>query len=108
LSPKDADFWVQLGRCYAKVAGKEKEAEKALLEATRLDPEETDNLLELARYYQNQGLLAKAIEVYEQILTVDPQNFTAQSAINELRNEEKSSNKSSLISRLSFWRKKED
>jgi tetratricopeptide (TPR) repeat protein len=78
------------------------------LEATRLDPEETDNLLELARYYQNQGLLAKAIEVYEQILTVDPQNFTAQSAINELRNEEKSSNKSSLISRLSFWRKKED
>src|SRR5579862_3892411 len=55
--PKDVRVWLKIGDLYAKKGSKQ---------------DATDTYLKVARFYQEQGFLDKAIAVYMQILKLDP------------------------------------
>lgn len=55
--PKDVRVWLKIGDLYAKKGAKQ---------------DATDTYLKVARFYQEQGFLDKAIAVYKQILKLDP------------------------------------
>ncbi len=59
--PKDADSWVMLGRLY-RVAGNSVEAEKALNNAIKAEPDNEDALTSLAQLYLSVGDVKQAIE----------------------------------------------
>ncbi len=59
--PKDADSWVMLGRLY-RVAGNSVDAEKALNNALKAEPDNEDALTTLAQLYLNLGDVNRAID----------------------------------------------
>ncbi len=59
--PKDADSWVMLGRLY-RVSQNSVEAEKALNNALKADPDNEDALTQLAQLYLTVGDVNKAVD----------------------------------------------
>ena len=59
--PKDADSWVMLGRLY-RVAQNSVEAEKALNNALKADPDNEDALTQLAQLYLSVGDVKQAVD----------------------------------------------
>lgn len=59
--PKDADSWVMLGRLY-RFSGNSVEAEKALNNALKADPDNEDALTTMAQLYLGLGDVKQAIE----------------------------------------------
>ncbi|MEW6734836.1 MAG: DnaJ domain-containing protein [Acidobacteriota bacterium] len=104
ISPKDAVYWAQLGRSYAKLANSQKLAEEAIKEAVRLDPEEVDYLMELGLFYKKNGATKKAAEILQQALQLDPQNINIQLALQDLPDIEKKGESRSIWSRLGLKR----
>ncbi|MEQ9616969.1 MAG: tetratricopeptide repeat protein [Phycisphaerales bacterium] len=77
----DAESWMRLGR-YLAAAGDDDEAERALLEAARLDNGfSVGPQLELAQFYQSIGNSAEATRRYRMALYVEPQNEMARAAL---------------------------
>lgn len=103
LSPRDSEFWAQLGRTYNQIGGSQKQAEAAFMEAMELDPEDTDYVMDLAKSYMKNGLVKKAAEMYEKVLEIDPNNAAAQWALNEIPRDKP---KQGLLARLGFGEKK--
>lgn len=63
------------------VSGDKKKAEKEYLKLVEAYPEETRFRFFLARFYENQGDQAKAMQVYKDVLKIDPENAEATMAI---------------------------
>lgn len=81
-NPKDDVAYYNLGRSYNKL-NKDEDAEKALRQAVKLKPDDTeyqtelgDILIKLAQYHEAVGVLKKAIEL-------DPENLTAQQLLED-------------------------
>jgi tetratricopeptide (TPR) repeat protein len=79
---KDDVAYYNLGRAYSKL-NKDEDAEKALRQAVKLKPDDTeyqtelgDILIKLAQYHEAVGVLKKAIEL-------DPDNLTAQDLLED-------------------------
>lgn len=105
IDPKEALYWGQLAKIYAKMHGSQKQAEWAYYEAMRLDPREIIYPLELGRNYQKYGLNRKALEMYQRALTIDPNNVKAQWALAELSKIEQPKPKQGLLSKLGLGNK---
>ena len=83
-SQNSVSSWMRLGK-YLGLAGDDDEAERALLEAARLDAGMTVGpQLELARFYQGVGDSAKTTRRYRMALYVEPGNAVASGELRAL------------------------
>ncbi len=83
-SQNSVSSWMRLGK-YLGLAGDDDEAERSLLEAARLDAgTSVQPQLELARFYQGVGDVAKATRRYRMALYVDPSNPFARGELRAL------------------------
>lgn len=71
LNAKNVRYWSDYARVLLQQK-KQKEALKALLKVTELNPEEIDGYYQLATLYHTLGDLAKAEATYKKALTKDP------------------------------------
>jgi curved DNA-binding protein CbpA len=107
ISPKEAEYWAQLGRVYSLLQNTKRQVEAAYREAMNLEPDEVDYPLELGLVYQKYGLHKKAVEMFQRALSIDPKNVMAKRALANTSQTENVSKKSDLkwfLSKLGFVR----
>jgi len=84
--PEDYNFYVALAELYRyKLSGQEKLYEKTMLEAIAKFPDNANLIGPLAVYYRETGQVAKAIEYYEKLLVLSPNNAMAKQDLAELK-----------------------
>jgi tetratricopeptide (TPR) repeat protein len=83
IIPGNAVYWSYLSLSLAKIPGKIDGAEKALLEATRLEPLNPDYQANLGLIYMRAGLKKKARTAFEKALKIDPKNEKARKGIQQ-------------------------
>ncbi len=77
LEPKNAKYWSYLSLSLTKIPNRLKDAEKALLEAIKLEPTNTDHYANLGVIYMIQGMKKMASYQFEKALKLDPGNIKA-------------------------------
>lgn len=84
--PNDYNFLLSLADLYRyKMPGREALAEQTLLEAVQKFPDNPNVIAPLASYYRQTNQIAKAIEYYEKLLKLTPNNETARQDLEELK-----------------------
>jgi cytochrome c-type biogenesis protein CcmH/NrfG len=84
--PNDFSFYLTLAEIYRyKIPGKEAMYEQTLLEAASKFPENPNIIAPLAAYYRQTNQIAKAIEWYEKLVKLAPENEMAKKDLEELR-----------------------
>ncbi len=83
--PMNAKFWSYLSLSLTKIPNKIKDAEKALLEAIKLAPNNTDYYVNLGLIYIRQGMKKMASLQFEKALKLDPLNIKAKMGFQKTR-----------------------
>lgn len=81
-TPDDAVLHYNLGRSYEKL-DKDGDAERALREALKLNPDENDYRIELADVLMKLARYGEAASLYRKAFEVDPENFDLEEKIEE-------------------------
>lgn len=77
LEPGDAKYWSYLSLSLCRVPEMLKDAENALFEAVRLEPDKADHYANLGLIYLRKGMKKRAEELFEEALNLDPKNAKA-------------------------------
>lgn len=83
--PMNAKFWSYLSLSLTKIPHKIKDAEKALLEAIKLAPNNADYYVNLGLIYIRQGMKKMASLQFEKALKLDPLNIKAKKGFQKTR-----------------------
>jgi cytochrome c-type biogenesis protein CcmH/NrfG len=84
--PGDYNFYVTLADIYRyKIPGKEVLYEQTLLDALNKFPDEVNIISLLASYYRQTNQREKAIQFYEKLVKLNPNNITAKQDLEELK-----------------------
>jgi len=84
LNPQHPDSLYNLGMLFLE-RGNRNSARNCFLRATKAKPDFTEATLELAKLYEEDGLLGLAAALYDKILSIDPRNTEAETARGFLR-----------------------
>jgi curved DNA-binding protein CbpA len=85
LEPSNARYWSYLSLSLCKIPDMLREAESALLEAMRAEPNNPDHYTNLAMIYIKDGKKKLAHEQFKKALTIDPKNIKAKKGIEKLK-----------------------
>jgi curved DNA-binding protein CbpA len=85
LVPENHLYFGYLGKALLHFPERIRRAEMALRQALMLNPNEVDYYTELARIYEGQGLIRRAIREYEEGLKRDPQNRVIKEGLSRLK-----------------------
>lgn len=85
LAPKNARYWSYLSLSLTKIPDSLGDAEQAILEAVRLEPDNADNLANLGLIYSMQGIKTMALEQFRKALKLDPGNIKARKGIDKIK-----------------------
>ncbi len=105
ISPKDGEYWAQLARAYNNISGYEQDAEAAYKKAIECAPRDLNYFFELGNLYRHQSLNDKAVEMYQEVLKINPNSNRAKTAITEIAKEEEEAAKAESSKPKSFWSK---
>jgi curved DNA-binding protein CbpA len=83
LDPMNSKYWSYYSLALSKIPNKLKQAEEALLQAIKLEPENAEYLVNLGLIYMKAGLSLRAKTQFEKALTLDPANEKAQKGLTE-------------------------
>jgi tetratricopeptide (TPR) repeat protein len=83
--PGNAKYWSYLALALTKLPNRTKDAEKALIEAIKVEPDCADHYANLGLVYGKEGLINKARETFEKALKLDRKNIKAKKGIENLR-----------------------
>lgn len=84
FDPGNPEAWHLLGTCQEKNPRWRRDAAVSFQKALAADPKYVDAMLSLGDLYRSQGLPSRARNFYEDVLSVDPENATAQSRLRKL------------------------
>jgi tetratricopeptide (TPR) repeat protein len=79
--PANPKYWSYLSLSLTKIPHGIKDAEKALLEAIRLEPRNADHFVNLGLIYLRQGVKEEASEQFSRALKIDPANTKAKKGL---------------------------
>ena len=82
---ENAKYWSYLALALTKLPNRTKDAENALIEAVKLEPDCADHYANLGLVYGKEGLINKARETFEKALKLDRNNIKAKKGIENLR-----------------------
>jgi Flp pilus assembly protein TadD len=88
FEPNDAAIHLALGRSLAHLKGYSREAEKSLMKAIELEPENPLPLVALAKLYQSFGRRRDARDLALRALAEDPDSVEAQDLVGSLPDRE--------------------
>lgn len=83
--PGNAKYRSYLALALTKLPNRTKDAENALLEAIKLEPDCADHYANLGLIYGKEGLINKARETFEKALKLDRKNIKAKKGIENLK-----------------------
>ena len=83
LAPKNAAYLSYLSLAYAKVPGRVKEAEEALLSALKIEPFNAEFHSHLGLVYMKAGLKKRAHTCFQKALKIDPAHEKAQKGLEQ-------------------------
>ncbi len=84
--PEDVNFYLGLADVYRyRMPGKEFLYEQTLLDALEILPDDANLIGPLAVYYRQTSQVEKAIEWYEKLVKISPENQTAREELEELK-----------------------
>lgn len=86
IEPNVVHSRTELGKLLSKQKGREKEAEKILRKVMQIKPDDIPSRIVLARLYENDGRLAKAAKLYQEICDYNPGNPYGQRGLKQLKN----------------------
>ncbi|MCI9136091.1 MAG: tetratricopeptide repeat protein [Lachnospiraceae bacterium] len=86
IEPNVVHSRTELGKLLSKQKGREKEAEKILRKVMQIKPNDIPSRIVLARLYENDGRLAKAAKLYQEICDYNPGNPYGQRGLKQLKN----------------------
>jgi len=81
---RSSKYWNYLSLAYTKVPDKMKNAEDALMQAIKLEPENADFLVNLGLIYLKGGVPKRARTQFQKALLLDPDNEKAQKGLKEV------------------------
>ncbi|MEW6052825.1 MAG: DUF4388 domain-containing protein [Nitrospirota bacterium] len=84
-SPDNAKLWSYLSLALIKIPNRIQDAEKALLEAIKVDPHNADHYVNLGLIYLKQNMKKMASLQFEKALKLDPQNAKAKKGYQQTR-----------------------
>jgi tetratricopeptide (TPR) repeat protein len=84
LEPGNAKYRSYLALALTKLPNRTRDAENALIEAIRLEPDCADHYANLGLVYGREGLINKARETFEKALKLDRENIKAKKGIENL------------------------
>jgi tetratricopeptide (TPR) repeat protein len=85
MEPSNARYWSYLSLCLCKMPRMMKEAEKALLNAVRLEPDNAEHHVNLGLIYLKQGIDKKARTQFEKALRLDSKNIRAKKGLEKTK-----------------------
>ncbi|MEW6571236.1 MAG: DUF4388 domain-containing protein [Nitrospirota bacterium] len=74
LQPNNSKYWSHLSLSLTKIPNGLKDAEKALFEALKIEPDKTDHYINLGMIYIKAGMKKKANSEFKKALEIDPDN----------------------------------
>lgn len=83
--PRNAKYWSYLSLALSKIPSMGKEAEEALLEAMKIEPDNADFLVNLGVLLSRRGQRRRAMMQFEKALTLEPGNQKAQKGLRDLK-----------------------
>ena len=78
LDPYKATYWSHLSLSLTKVPKGLKDAEDALLQAIKLEPDNAELYVNLGQIYLKSGMKNEACNQFEKALELNPENIKAQ------------------------------
>jgi Tfp pilus assembly protein PilF len=78
---KNATYWSYLSLAYSKIPDRLKDAEEALLTATKLEPFNADHYANLGLFYLKAGVKGRAKSNFEKALKIDAGNDKAKKGL---------------------------
>lgn len=84
IEPWNAKYWSYLALSLTKVTNRLKEAENALLQALKLEPNNADHYANLGMIYVKQGLKKPALDQFQRALGIAPGHVKARKAFEKL------------------------
>jgi len=85
IDPRNARYWSYLSLSLSKISGMLEDAEGALLEAIKLEPDNADHYANLGLINLRQGVKKKARSQFKKALNIDPKNIKAKKGIEKTR-----------------------
>ncbi len=85
LQPSNAKYWNYLSLSLTKTPGGLEEAEKALLEAIKIDPGNADYYVNLGLVHLKSGNKKKARDQFEKALKLNPNNIKAKKGLEKAK-----------------------
>jgi len=85
IEPLNAKYWSYLALSLTKVPERLKEAQNALWQAIKLEPNNADHYANLGMIYVKQGMKKPALEQFQRALVITPGNIKAKKALEKLR-----------------------
>ncbi|UCG77587.1 MAG: DUF4388 domain-containing protein [Nitrospirota bacterium] len=89
LDIKNSQYWNTLSLVFTKIPDGMNQAEKALLEAINLEPDNADFLANLGLLFMKAGKNPRAKTQFNKALILDPENKKAQKGLDDLKNMKK-------------------
>ncbi|MGB9714931.1 MAG: DUF4388 domain-containing protein [Thermodesulfovibrionales bacterium] len=81
LEPYNAKYWSHLSLSYTKISNGIKEAEEALLQSIKLEPDNSEHYANLGHIYLKAGMKKEAHDQFAKALELNPENTKAQKGI---------------------------
>ncbi|MGE5893809.1 MAG: DUF4388 domain-containing protein [bacterium] len=85
LDTRNAKYWSYLSLSLSKLPDRTKDADEALLQAIKLEPDNADYLVNLGLLYMKGGLHQRAKTQFEKALTLEPDNEKAMKGLKEVK-----------------------
>lgn len=85
IEPLNAKYWSYLALSLTKIPESLKDAQNALSQAIKLEPNNADHYANLGMIYLKQGMKKPALEQFQRALVITPGNIKAKKALEKLR-----------------------
>lgn len=85
LEPENAKYLSYLSLSLTKIPDKLNEAEKALLEAIKLEPDNADHYANLGLIYMREGKKKMSYDQFQKALNIDPGNIKAKKGLEKIK-----------------------
>lgn len=83
LAPENAMYWSYLSLSLSKIPNRLKDAEEALLQAIKLEPNNAEHYVNLGLIYVRAGMKRRASSQFEKALKLDPDNVEAKRGLQQ-------------------------